>query len=389
MAGTPEAVLVQQDFNLIPLLNTVAEPVAGSVTASAGNVGRLYRNTSTGNLEYVLNATTVVHFTISGLVADADIASGANIALAKLAVNPLARANHTGTQLAATISDFDTQVRTSRLDQMAAPTADVSLGGHKAVSAADAVSATDLTTLQQVQNLISASVNGNDWKASVRVALDTNVNTASPGATLDGATMAAGDRVLLTGQTTASQNGIWVWNGAAVAMTRATDVDASAEVTSGMTVPITEGSHDNQIAILTTNDPITLGTTSLTFTYLSVGTTYVQGTGITITGNTISLTSPVTVGLGGTGSGTAAGARANLNTPQRGFASTLGALTAGSGVDVVHNLGTLDVIVQVVRVSDGATVRIGNVRKDTNTVTITADVAVSASALRVVVIPIA
>ena len=37
-----------------------------------------------------------------------------------------ARANHTGTQTAATISDFDTQVRTSRLDQLAAPTAAVS-----------------------------------------------------------------------------------------------------------------------------------------------------------------------------------------------------------------------------------------------------------------------
>jgi hypothetical protein len=41
----------------------------------------------------------------------------------KLLTNPLDRANHTGTQLASTISDFDTQVRTSRLDQMAIPTA--------------------------------------------------------------------------------------------------------------------------------------------------------------------------------------------------------------------------------------------------------------------------
>lgn len=41
----------------------------------------------------------------AGLV-DADIAAGAAIALAKLATNPLARANHTGSQLASTISDF-------------------------------------------------------------------------------------------------------------------------------------------------------------------------------------------------------------------------------------------------------------------------------------------
>lgn len=53
------------------------------------------------------------------------------------------RANHTGTQLASTVSNFDTQVRTSRLDQMAAPTADVSLGTKKITNLADATAATD------------------------------------------------------------------------------------------------------------------------------------------------------------------------------------------------------------------------------------------------------
>jgi hypothetical protein len=48
----------------------------------------------------------------------------------------------------------------------------------------------------------------------------TNINTASPGATIDGVTMVAGDRVLLPYQTTGNQNGVWIWNGAAVAMTR-------------------------------------------------------------------------------------------------------------------------------------------------------------------------
>jgi len=45
-----------------------------------------------------------------------------------------ARANHTGTQLASTISDFDTQVQTSRLDQMAAPTAAVLFNGQNATN---------------------------------------------------------------------------------------------------------------------------------------------------------------------------------------------------------------------------------------------------------------
>lgn len=57
------------------------------------------------------------------------------------------------------------------------------------------------------------------WAA---VGMTTNVNTASPGATLDGVAMNAGDIVLLLAQTTVAQNGPWVWNGAAVAMTRPT-----------------------------------------------------------------------------------------------------------------------------------------------------------------------
>jgi hypothetical protein len=64
------------------------------------------------------------------LIVDADVSGTAAIQLSKLAVDPLARANHTGTQLASTISDFDTQVRTNRLDQMAVPTATVTMGGQ-------------------------------------------------------------------------------------------------------------------------------------------------------------------------------------------------------------------------------------------------------------------
>ena len=57
-----------------------------------------------------------------------------------------ARANHSGTQLAATISDFDTQVRTNRLDQLTAPTADVSINSHKLTSVTDPTSAQDAST---------------------------------------------------------------------------------------------------------------------------------------------------------------------------------------------------------------------------------------------------
>jgi len=94
-------------------------------------------------------------------IVNADINTAAAISLSKLATDPLARANHTGTQLAATVSNFDTQVRTSRLDQMAAPTAAVALNAQKITGLADPTLAQDASTKAytdlQITNLIAAA----------------------------------------------------------------------------------------------------------------------------------------------------------------------------------------------------------------------------------------
>jgi hypothetical protein len=87
---------------------------------------------------------------VDGTIVNADINASAGIALSKLAVDPLARANHTGTQTASTVSDFDTQVRTSRLDQMAAPTAAVALNAQKITGLADPTNAQDAVTLNYI-----------------------------------------------------------------------------------------------------------------------------------------------------------------------------------------------------------------------------------------------
>jgi hypothetical protein len=87
---------------------------------------------------------------VDGTIVNADINASAAIALSKLATDPLARANHTGTQTASTVSDFDTQVRTSRLDQMATPTASVALGAQKITGLADPTNAQDAVTLNYI-----------------------------------------------------------------------------------------------------------------------------------------------------------------------------------------------------------------------------------------------
>ena len=130
---------------------------------------------------------------LSGGVVNADIASGAAIALNKLATDPLARANHTGTQAASTISDFDTQVRTSRLDQMAAPTASVSLNSQKITSLADPTSNQDAATKTyvdtQVNNLIDGAPSTLNTLNEIAAALNDTANFSDTVVLKTGSTM--------------------------------------------------------------------------------------------------------------------------------------------------------------------------------------------------------
>jgi hypothetical protein len=98
--------------------------------------------------------------TLTGGIVNTDIANGAAISLGKLSSDPLARANHTGTQAASTISDFDTQVRTSRLDQMAAPTSAVSVNSQKITSLATPTADADASTKAYVDTSIANLING-------------------------------------------------------------------------------------------------------------------------------------------------------------------------------------------------------------------------------------
>ena len=95
---------------------------------------------------------------VDGTIVAADIADG-TITAAKLVTDPYARANHTGTQTASTISDFNTAVRTNRLDQMAAPTSSVSLNSQKVTSLATPTDNTDAATKLYVDTKVADLVN--------------------------------------------------------------------------------------------------------------------------------------------------------------------------------------------------------------------------------------
>ena len=162
-------------------------------------------------------------------------------------------------------------------------TADQSIGGFKLTNVGTPTANGDAANKSYVDTL----VNGLDWKASVRAATTVAGTLATSFENLDvidGVTLATGDRILLKNQAAGAENGIYTVN-ASGAPTRATDADVSAEVTSGIAVFVEEGTANaNTQWALNTDDPITLGTTALTFGQVGAGTTYSAGTGLTLTG---------------------------------------------------------------------------------------------------------
>lgn len=145
-------------------------------------------------------------------------------------------------------------------------------------------------------------------KQSVRVATTTNLPisagtnttlTLSSGVTiLDGITLATNDRILVKDQTGATQNGLYVYTNSTT-LTRSADADNSpgtGEVVSGIFTFVEEGaSYADSGWILATPNPITLGTTGLTFSQFSAAGQITAGTGMVKNGNVLDV-----VGTAGT-----------------------------------------------------------------------------------------
>ena len=110
-----------------------------------------------------------------------------------------------------------------------------------------------------------------DYKQATRVITISAVNlTGGAPAVVDGVTLNAGDRVLVTGQTDASENGLYavsvVGVGSDGTWVRTSDGNEDGEISAGMIVMVTEGFvyQDTQWK-LTTDDPIDIGVTNLNF----------------------------------------------------------------------------------------------------------------------------
>jgi hypothetical protein len=397
-------------------ITTTGAVATGALTVTGGITGTLTGNADTvttnanltGDVTSVGNATTTVtNANLTGIVTSTGnataIADGA-IANVKLTTNPLARANHTGTQTASTVSDFDvevannsavtantaktgitsgqaseitantakvtnathtgdvtgatvltigatkvtntmlagsianTKLATDPLDyaNMTAPTASVSFNSQKITGLADGVNPQDGAT----KNQVDVAQAGLDAKYSCRVATTANV-TLSGEQTIDGV-LTSTDRVLVKDQTAGAENGIYVTGSGAWA--RSADANTSVEVTSGLYTLITEGTASaGQGFVLVTADPITLDTTALSFSQFSGVGDLIAGTGITKTGNTISVDASQTqiTAIGTLTAGTLTGA---TGLPQSGVVSLVSDLALKapltSPVLVTPNIGT-------------------------------------------------
>jgi hypothetical protein len=160
---------------------------------------------------------------------------------------------------------------------------------------ADPTQALEAATKQYVD----AVAQGLNVHAACRVATTGDVNLSNAleaGDTVDGVTLAEGDRVLVKSQATSSQNGIYVVQATGAAV-RAADFNTPTEIVPGDFTFVSSGTlYDNtgwvQVATVTT-----VGTDPIIFEQFSGAGTYSAGNGLTLTGSSFSINTTITADL--------------------------------------------------------------------------------------------
>lgn len=199
----------------------------------------------------------------------------------------------------------DARVRANRLDQMAVPTADVSLNSHKLTNVTDPTSDQDAATKAYVDAVAQGLSVKNSVYLATNAALPTNTysnGSSGVGATLTGVGLGAltvdsvavtiGDRILVKDESTGANNGIYTVTvagsaGAAYVLTRALDFNQPAEIPGAFTF-VEAGTVNVDAGFVCTNaSTVTIGTTAIAFTQFSGAGQITAGAGLTKTANTI------------------------------------------------------------------------------------------------------
>ena len=184
------------------------------------------------------------------------------------------------------ISDFDTGVRTNKLNEMATPTASVSFGSQNITNLADPVNTQDAAT----KGFVEATSQGLDVKDSCVAATTANITISTAlnnGDTLDGVTLSTNDRVLVKDQSTASQNGIYVVGSSPA---RAADL-ATGSNAAGFFTFVEQGTvnADNGFVCTSDSGSAVVGTNNLTIAQFSGAGQITAADGLQKSGNTLSV----------------------------------------------------------------------------------------------------
>jgi len=182
------------------------------------------------------------------------------------------------------------------------------MGSSKITGLGDPSSAQDAATKNYVDN----TAQGLDAKPSCLVATSTNIMLSGT-QTIDGTSVATGDRVLVKDQTNQANNGIYLC--AAGSWTRATDTDTWAELVSAFTFIENGSSNGDSGWVCTVAQGGTLGSTDVTWVQFSGAGQITAGAGLTKTGNTLDI-------------GTASSSRIVVNSDSIDLATT--AVSAGT-----------------------------------------------------------
>lgn len=232
------------------------------------------------------------------------------------------------------------------------PTANIDWAGYKITSLGTPSADGDAAN----KGYVDSVAQGLDTKASVIAATTTNGTLATAfanGQTVDGVTLATGNRILIKNQTDATANGIYTVN-ASGAPTRSTDMDNGTEFP-GAYVFVEQGTINGDTGwVCTNNSPVTLGSTDITWTQFSGAGTYTASNGVLLTGSNFTFAPRSGYGLqtGSTGAEIKLATTSGLN-----LSSDL-AVGAGNGIQVLTNTVAIDTAVVVTKyaanVGDGS-----------------------------------
>ena len=215
------------------------------------------------------------------------------------------------------------------------------MGGQIITNAGQAVAATSVPTLAQTNALIASAIAGQTAiKNPVRAIATSNI-TLSGTQTVDGVSLNVGDRVAAIGQTTGTQNNIYVV--AASTWAIASDSNSNSDWIEGTEFLVAEGTtYGGSIFRQTTSGAITLGTTALAFVQTTKINTY------TADQSTLNLTGSVFSARLGSGLTTAAGGiTIDTTVVARKYSANITGDGATTSFTVTHSLRTVDDICQL------------------------------------------